>query len=102
LNFWLIAIRVQIAQIGARIVGMNMLTRCNVRESMANRLAVLNHVLITRDITQRKFMPASDILTKRDDVVINTHLAALRQIIQRYSNVILRMDLDELHINPRP
>ena len=102
LKIRLIAILIQIAQIGASIVGVNMFTRRNVRQSMADRLAILNHVRPFLDVTQSKFMSASNILAKRYGVVVHSDFCSLRQISQRDRNVILHMDFDVLHINPGP
>ena len=50
LEIRLVAIRVQVAQIGARVMSMNMLTRRNVRQRMADWQTVFNDVFAFRNI----------------------------------------------------
>lgn len=95
----LIAIRVKVAEIGARIVRMNMLSRRDIRQRMANRQPVLNDVFPFRDSAQCKLVAANDILAEGDRVIINRHHATGSDIRQRDRDVILRMDFDVLHIN---
>ena len=62
--FWLevrlIAVLVQIAEIGAGIVGMNVFTRRNIRQRMTDGQTVLHHVLPFRDGDQGKLMSTSN------------------------------------------
>ncbi|STW48087.1 Uncharacterised protein [Klebsiella pneumoniae] len=79
----LIAIRVKVAEIGARIVRMNMLSRRDIRQRMANRQPVLNDVFPFRDSAQCKLVAANDILAEGDRVIINRHHATGSDIRQR-------------------
>ncbi|MNT30490.1 hypothetical protein D3C72_1662870 [compost metagenome] len=99
LKIRLIAVLVQIAEIGAGIVGMNMFTRRNIRQRMTDRQTILHHVFAFGDGEHGKFMPANNRLTQGDGLVFHGHFRAFTQIRQRYGNVIQRMDLDVLHIN---
>ena len=63
LKVGLIAIFIQIAQIGARIVSMDMFTRRNIRQSMANRQAIFNDVLTLSNIAQGKFVSTYNVLS---------------------------------------
>ena len=56
----LIAVLVQIAEIGAGIVGMNVFTRRNIRQRMTDGQTVLHHVLPFRDGDQGKLMSTSN------------------------------------------
>ncbi|CCJ77925.1 hypothetical protein BN135_2989 [Cronobacter muytjensii 530] len=98
-RFGLIAILVQIAEIGAGIMGVNMFAWRDIRQRMAYRQAIFNDVLSLRDGQQRKLMPARHRLEQHDGDPVNDDDRAFGQIRQRYRNVILRMDPDVLHIN---
>ena len=50
LEIRLVAIRIQVAQICARVMGMNMLTRRNIHQRMANWQTVFNDVFAFRNI----------------------------------------------------
>jgi hypothetical protein len=94
----LIAVLVQIAQIGAGIVGMNIFTRRNIRQRMTDGQTVLHHVLPFRNGDQGKLMSTS-IAWRNVTDWLSTVTRRLRQIRQRDGHVIQRMDFDVLHIN---
>ena len=102
LKVGLIAILIQIAQIGTRVMSMNMLARRDISQSMADRQAIFHDVLTLRNIAKREFMSTRDRLAQGYRLPVNGNFGSFSQIGERYRNVIQRMDLDVLHINPGP
>ena len=78
---------------------MNVFTRRNIRQRMADGQTVLHHVLPFRNGDQGKLVSTDDRLTQGDALVINGHHVAFSEIRQRDGHVIQRMDFDVLHIN---
>ncbi len=86
-----------LGKIGLYIVDVYPLTRLDAAAGVPDRVAVFDDLPALGDLPQRDLVPALDIVSRHDGHAVRRHRFATPDIGERNRDVVVRMDMDQLH-----